>query len=483
MQLNNDIAARAALGFALVSGVTAAAVISSAMLSRRAADEREQILVRYADDLEHASRAQAAAERMVAGSRGYLLTGAPALMNGVKRSEEDLDTTLEELDRGTGPAAERELLRNVQQSAARYRHSLDDILRTTTATEDRRTLATVLRDRLLPARGDLEEGIRGLVALKGRQQAVARDEAGEMAVRAVWVTLLLGSAALILSALLAWIFTRRMADIYEQERSSARSATRALAAKQELLGIVAHDLRSPLNSILLRASSIAKNSADTIIQSSATSIQATCTHMANLIQSLLDAASIEAGQMSIVLVRCRVDEVFSDIVETFGPAAGENGVRLDQRVTPHHLVVRADRARLLQVLSNLVGNAMRFTPAGGAISISARETGGTVIFEVQDDGPGVSAAHQSRVFERYWRSDGMGKGVGLGLYIAKGIVEAHGGHIWVESSPGHGASFLFEIPPSLPSSAREPETGDSLVVTPRERPSVSKDPHHTETAQ
>ncbi len=445
MHRPNGIAARAALGFALVSAITAAAVVGSALLARRSADERERILVTYADDLEHASQAQASAERMVARGRGYLLSGGP--LEGVKSSEESLHATLARLDHDGASPAERSLLRAVEASAVRYGRLLNDILRTTTATEDRLTLAKTLRERLLPARAELDQGIESLVAEKRRRQDDARKEAERIGARAVWIAVALGAAALSLSALLATLFTRRLAEIHRREQASARRATEALDAREELLGIVAHDLRSPLTSILLRAGWIVKTCEDRIVQSSAISIQVTCDHMSKLIQSLLDAATIDDGRLSVLVEPCSAGQIVSDVLETFAPVAAESSVRLEPDVTPYDLKVWADRGRLTQVLSNLVANALRFTPEGGAVAVSACAAEGAVAFGVRDTGPGILPEHQPHVFERHWKLDRRHTGgVGLGLYIAKGVVEAHGGRIWIASTPGKGCSFQFEIP-------------------------------------
>ena len=111
------------------------------------------------------------------------------------------------------------------------------------------------------------------------------------------------------------------------------------------------------------------------------------------------------------------------------------------------LPICADKHRIVQVLSNLVGNALKFTPSGGAVRLSVTKRDDDLLFCVSDTGPGIAAGQVESIFHRFWRSDtGHQKGLGLGLFIAKGIVEAHGGRIWCESKPGEGASFLFTLP-------------------------------------
>jgi len=469
----NNVVSHAALGFALVWGIAAATIFGSSVVARNAADALERTLIAYADDLAHATRAQMAAERMVAVGRGYLLTNEPDLLLRLREAEGQLDIALQSLDRGEAVPHEGDLLGGVKRSAARYRQLLDDTFGATPATEDRQALADALRAKLQPAREDLAARLAELVAHRQTLQVAARNEATRLATRSVRITLGLGSLALSLSTLLAWLFTRRLAEIYRRERASAHQVTLALAAKEELLGIVAHDLRNPLSAILLRAFSIERGDGDQKTIRAAASIHSTCKHMAFLTQSLLDAASVEAGRMSVAAGRVSVETVMADTLEVFSLVANEKRIRLEQDVTPNTLDVWADRERLLQVLSNLMGNALKLTPEGGTVRISAHSVRGRMKFEVRDSGPGIAPEHLPHLFEQYWKSDPRGrKGTGLGLYIAKGIVEAHHGHIWVESTPGKGSSFQFELslPPSRNERRQRPSDASSVPLQPIEHP-------------
>jgi signal transduction histidine kinase len=108
--------------------------------------------------------------------------------------------------------------------------------------------------------------------------------------------------------------------------------------------------------------------------------------------------------------------------------------------------VWADRVRVLQVFSNLIGNALRFTPEGGRVTVRARREGARVAFHISDTGKGIAPEHLPHLFDRYWQVKRSREGAGLGLPIAKGLVEAHGGHIQVESAPGRGSTFSFTLP-------------------------------------
>ncbi|HVZ73139.1 MAG TPA: HAMP domain-containing sensor histidine kinase [Polyangia bacterium] len=450
-----NIGSRAAIGFALAWTITAATVVCSALLASNASDVLEKTLVAHADDLMHASRAEIAAERMVAIGRGYLLTRDPAALARVRAAEDELDRSLQALDRDGLLASEVAQLREVQRTAADYRSLLDSAFTSSAATDARPERANQIREQLLLAREALGGDLESLVTHEQQLRVAARRRAADAAARSVRVTIGMGATALVLGAGLAGWFTARLRETSAREQASARRAVRALATRDELLGVVAHDLRSPLASIALRASLIARGHGDEETTRSTTAIQSVCSRMSHLIESLLDAAGIEQGGLRLVPARMPVDPLVRSVVETFSPVAGEKAIGLSGTVTPTDLEVWADRERMFQVLSNLVANAIKFTPEHGSITLVARAELRGVRFDVTDSGCGIEASIVPRVFERFWKADPQSpRGAGLGLYIAKGIVEAHGGRIWVESTPGVGSSFRLEIPAAPPDEAR-----------------------------
>jgi signal transduction histidine kinase len=154
---------------------------------------------------------------------------------------------------------------------------------------------------------------------------------------------------------------------------------------------------------------------------------------------------IEAGQFTVATAPEDIAALVSDAVETLVPQAEAKALRLTTQLPGELPAVACDRDRVLQVIANLVGNAIKFTPHGD-IRVAAVPTDDAVRLSVSDTGPGIPEAQLGRVFDRYWRGDDNHHGSGLGLFIAKGIVEAHGGRIWVESAPGAGSAFHFTLP-------------------------------------
>ena len=169
-----------------------------------------------------------------------------------------------------------------------------------------------------------------------------------------------------------------------------------------------------------------------------------------LIHDLLDLAKIEAGRFVLRRTLEPVTDVVEETLVILGPLADAKRIRLKVEQAPD-LTIELDRERIFQVLSNLVGNAIKFTPEEGRVALRVALEQDSVVFSVTDSGPGVSDEHVDKLFNRYWQAPARGRhGSGLGLYIAKGIVEAHGGRIWVQRSSAGGASFHFTLPASPP---------------------------------
>ena len=226
----------------------------------------------------------------------------------------------------------------------------------------------------------------------------------------------------------------------------------AVRARDELVAVVSHDLRSPLTVIVMQCGMLQRfmstegSPVSKRINSAIQSMQSATTRMTNLLEDLLDTSKIEAGRYSINPELLEVGHIFEEGYSLLTPLALNKFIDLTFTAEPG-LRIMADPERLFQVLSNLVGNAIKFTPKGGAIDVSAVEDAGFVKFSIVDTGNGISAEQLPHVFERYWRvREGNSSGTGLGLYISMGIVKAHGGELWARSVLGEGSEFIFTVP-------------------------------------
>jgi signal transduction histidine kinase len=257
----------------------------------------------------------------------------------------------------------------------------------------------------------------------------------------------------------------RRAGLWLENVRLYRAAQRATRARDDMLGIVAHDLRSPLGNIMMQAQLLRRQEPETERRSMepAELIERATKRMNRLIQDLLDVTRMEAGRLSVEQARLPARQVASDCLDSQRALAASASLELRLDVAPDVGDVWADRDRLFQVFENLIGNAVKFTKPGGRITVGAVPLEREILFCVSDTGAGISDEQRPHVFDRFWQArDARHRGAGLGLPIVKGIVEAHGGRIWVDSAPGRGSSFFFTIPSAPPATERV-ERASSLM--------------------
>lgn len=253
---------------------------------------------------------------------------------------------------------------------------------------------------------------------------------------------------------IAQAVSRRHAEA--EVRRAQAEAERAAAAREQLLAVVAHDLRNPLGVAQLKAQVMLRrlpHGADgEALRKDLDVIRRNTVLMGRLISDLLDVASIEVGALSIDRSAQPVVDLVAEAVELVRSLADEKNISLASRATFGDATVDCDRQRVLQIFGNLLGNAIKFTPPGGVVTVEAVQDGGEITFAVVDDGPGIPAEERERVFEQWARGDRRATGekkkagVGLGLFIARGLVTAHGGRIWIEAAEPRGTRVAFTMP-------------------------------------
>lgn len=301
-------------------------------------------------------------------------------------------------------------------------------------------------------RGEHEDYRELETALEGRSVLCVPLVAGELTLGCLTLVSRAGSAGWTADDLaLCEDLARQTALAVDKARlyEKARLATRA---RDDVLAVVSHDLRNPVHAIAMAASFtlelLSSDSGDRkLAESQVETIQRAATRATTLIRDLLDLTRLESGRLTVEPVETSVDELVADALAEVRPLARARSVQLAVEVEPGLPTVMVDRSRMGQVFSNVLGNAVKFTPDGSEVRVSASSDGSEVRFVVADSGPGISADHLPFVFNRYWQApETQSLGTGLGLFIAKGIVEAHGGRMWVESEAGEGATFGWAIP-------------------------------------
>jgi signal transduction histidine kinase len=233
----------------------------------------------------------------------------------------------------------------------------------------------------------------------------------------------------------------------------------ALANRDDFLAIVAHDLRDLIGGVVMSAALLAKrapqNEEGANILAETKRIERYAARMKRLIGDLIDVASIDAGKLAVTPATGDLAVLIAEAADTFRATASAKGVVLETRIDAASLLATFDHERILQVLANLISNSLKFTLQGGTITIRGeREAGNNIRLSVRDTGGGIPDHALERIFERFSQVDGNDRrGLGLGLYISRCIVEAHGGRIWAESQPGQGSKISFTLPAHCPGTA------------------------------
>jgi PAS domain S-box-containing protein len=251
-------------------------------------------------------------------------------------------------------------------------------------------------------------------------------------------------------------------DFTERKRAeelmlhAKEQAERTSQFKDQFLSTMSHELRTPLNAVLGFSDLLADERYGPLNEKQRRYINHIHTggkHLLSLISDILDLSKIEAGRMELALESLSLDGAFAEVLSVMQPLADKKSHVLSANAEPG-LAVRADATRFKQVLMNLLGNALKFTPNGGRIELAARLTNGNVRVEVRDNGPGIPPDEQKRIFEAFYRLRESGKkneGTGLGLAITQRLVELHGGQLGLDSQLGQGSCFYFSLPATLSS--------------------------------
>lgn len=245
-----------------------------------------------------------------------------------------------------------------------------------------------------------------------------------------------------------------VSNLLTDEKSSHNLAKAALTTRDEFLAIVSHDLRNPIGNVLSYTELLKEDSSFTTLSSEAKNwievIERNTQTSLRLINDILDVERFAAGKFHLDLSRHNLQNLLNQAVESFSRMASFKEIIIKCVASDVPSVVNCDASRIEQVLSNLIGNAIKFTPKGGTITLSLSQKGNALLVSVSDSGDGIPDDKQIRIFDRFAQINNKDRnGLGLGLYISTMIVEAHQGRLWVTSKVGQGSTFSFTIPQTL----------------------------------
>jgi signal transduction histidine kinase len=239
--------------------------------------------------------------------------------------------------------------------------------------------------------------------------------------------------------------------VYRELESASRH-------KSEFLANMSHELRTPLNAIIGFSEVLSEEMAGPLNESQRQYVEDVLEagrHLLSLINDILDLSKIEAGRMELALADISIPDILDSGLTMHQSRASRNAISLNLAIDPDVGAVRADERKVRQVVFNLLSNALKFTPSGGRVDVTARRHDGVVEIAIADTGVGISPADQERIFEEFQQAAAPGvgpqEGTGLGLTLSKRFVELHGGRLWVQSELGAGTTFHFTLPAQAPS--------------------------------
>ncbi|HZL16621.1 MAG TPA: hybrid sensor histidine kinase/response regulator, partial [Polyangia bacterium] len=247
---------------------------------------------------------------------------------------------------------------------------------------------------------------------------------------------------------------RELADLLALRASAALARQiemdalrQGIRAREDVLGIVAHDLRNPINVIALAASTLLQRLPDAWSRRPVERIARGAQRADRLIQGLLEVDAIEGGRFSVSTAKVETADMILAAIESQQSLAADASIIISTDISPELPPIEADEERILEVLENLVGNAIKFTSPGGSVTVGASAQASEILFWVKDSGVGMAPEALPHLFDRFWQARKQDRrGTGLGLTICKAIVEAHGGRIWPETKAGQGTSMFFTVP-------------------------------------
>lgn len=306
---------------------------------------------------------------------------------------------------------------------------------------------------------EVVETIKHLDEAISRYQRVHSEQIARVMRRQFQITVILIAMALIALGSVLWLVSRMQTlasslqdesqermQALDREREARATAEGLVRARDEILGIVSHDLRSPLSTITL-STQLIRDSTPEQRDEYIDMVLSSASRMERLIRDLLDIAKLENSKLSIESRPTDMSEVVREVHQSHLPIAREKSIELVLEVDDSLPELEADRDRITQALTNLIGNALKFTPENGQVILGAHVSDDHLRFEVRDTGPGIATSDLPHLFDPFWQSKKTAHlGAGLGLKITRAIAEAHGGTIHVENAAGGGARFTIELP-------------------------------------
>lgn len=414
--------------------------------------ERKQVVLHNAEELVLAERLSREFNAQQALVPVYVLSGNRSLLDQIHESETKVESVLGQLYDLAASAEERIEIMKIRRKASELKGAVDEGARLKAAGKSRRQLQQHFSSISAPVSFELREMLAQFASAKAEDLAEARDRLNNHTNNLVTGLLLVTALATFFVGLISWLLVRLVRTKRRSDEEQDRIFLHELHlsnARKEAVETVAHDLKNPLSSMSLRMELLRRKLTQDApaLTSEIEKLQRVSDSMSRLIQDFLDHAKIEAGKLLLVHTHCDPNAILKEILETLQPLAQAKQIELVISPTGELPSIQCDYDRIVQALENLVGNSIKFTPAGGTITLQAVRNNQQLVFSVSDTGPGIPQEKLKNIFDRYWQDESAARqGTGLGLAIVSGIAKAHGGNVFAESRLGKGTSVHLWIP-------------------------------------
>ena len=377
----------------------------------------------------------------------FLLTGALDQIDKFHHYQSEFESAIDELLKFDKDPAERDLLVSLHEKAQKTYPTVEAGFKLRASGMSGADIDALFRKTIVPINLDVSDACSRLAASAAQREAQARIDLRLSIKRLEEVIAVLTLLATALTGGITWLVMK----IDQQKKLAERQAARISQARKEVIEVVAHDLKNPLTSIFISSEmtllGVQQGHSEEQIRSYLEMTNRSAKSMQRLIESLLDHAKVEAGCLVLDRQQCDPALFLEEICERFTILAAAKKIQFTAHFPERLPEASFDQLRIEQVISNLLGNALKFTPEGGSVGLEASHDGEFLKFAVIDSGPGISPEQVPHVFDRYWQvQETSQQGTGLGLSIAHEIIHAHSGKIWVSSQLGAGSTFAFTLP-------------------------------------
>lgn len=399
-----------------------------------------------------------AAESQLSNSLSFFLMGSTTLFDAQKKDKQEVLDLLSQFSKDHSLPQIPEHLKKIELAFQTQQEVFDQGMEFRAKQTESKIIGQFYRSKTVPVREQVNSALNEIVKLHQDEyeKNLAADESAALAAKTripdamTWLTALLAILFLVMGILVIRMILQRTRQQAERQRLYGE-AQKAVLTRDEALSAISQDLKEPLETIKLAAQGIYGAEMPELVSEGADIIKSAALKIEGLAEDIIDHSNSTSGELILRLEQLSVDSILQDAKVMLQPYAKKQDIKLEFNETNPPVLAFMDRSRVLRVLSNLVGNAIKFSPKNSKVVVKVRSDLQFAYISVKDSGPGLSEKNRAGIFDEFWQSTKTAElGSGIGLAIVKTVVEAHGGQVTVESQLGHGSTFTFSLPKRRP---------------------------------